>query len=114
MKKYILLFVVTTFSFIVFAQDKQQPNILFIMSDDHASQAIGVYGGYLQKLNPTPNLDKLANNGILFKNAFCTNSICTPSRASIISGQYPQTNGVLDLDNNLDTSKQYVYNCYDW
>ena len=84
-----------------FGQSKQ-PNIIFIMSDDHTSQAIGAYGGRLAKLNPTPNIDQLASEGILFKNAFCTNAICTPSRAKIISGQYSQTNGVLDLDIPLD------------
>ncbi|WP_066631021.1 sulfatase family protein [Labilibacter marinus] len=87
---------------------KKQPNIIFIMSDDHTSQAIGSYGGRLSGLNPTPNLDKLAADGIRFENAFCNNSICTPSRASIITGQYPQTNGVLDLDIHLDTAKQYL------
>ncbi len=87
---------------------KKQPNIIFIMSDDHTAQAIGAYGGLLANLNPTPNLDKLAAGGIRFENAFCNNSICTPSRASIISGQYPQTNGVLDLDGALDPEKQYL------
>ncbi|PKQ64796.1 acetylglucosamine-6-sulfatase [Labilibaculum filiforme] len=87
---------------------KKQPNILFIMSDDHAAQAIGAYGGLLSSLNPTPNIDKLASEGIRFENAFCTNSICTPSRACIISGQYSQTNGVLDLDNPLNTDKQHL------
>ena len=92
---------------VLFAQ-KKQPNIIYIMSDDHAAQAIGAYGGDLSSLNPTPNIDKLASEGMLFKNAFCNNSICTPSRASIISGQYPQTNGVLDLDMDLETEKQYL------
>ena len=84
------------------------PNIIFIMSDDHTSQAIGVYGGRLESLNPTPNLDKLANEGIVFTNAFCTNSICTPSRATIMTGQYSQTNGVLDLDGELPRDKHYL------
>ena len=98
----IALFVFSTLS----AQKK--PNIIFIMSDDHTSQAIGAYGGRLSKLDLTPNLDKLASQGIRFENAFCNNSICTPSRASIITGQYPQTNGVLDLDIALDPEKQYL------
>lgn len=89
------------------AQNKQ-PNIIFIMSDDHAAHAIGAYGGRLSNLGLTPNLDDLASKGIRFENAFCNNSICTPSRASIITGQYPQTNEVLDLDHNLDTDKQYL------
>ncbi|MDE5417523.1 sulfatase [Labilibaculum sp. DW002] len=88
--------------------EKQKPNIIYIMSDDHTSQAIGAYGGRLAKLNPTPNLDHLADDGIVFTNAFCTNSICTPSRACIITGQYSQTNGVLDLDGELAADKQYL------
>ncbi|WP_372772412.1 sulfatase [Mangrovibacterium sp.] len=93
----------------VFAQETyKQPNIIFIMADDHAAHAIGAYGGRLAGLNPTPNIDRLASEGMLFKNVFCNNSICTPSRASIISGQYPQTNGVLDLDGSLETEKQYL------
>ncbi len=87
---------------------KKQPNIIFIMSDDHAAHAIGSYGGRLANLDPTPNLDKLAADGIRFSNAYCNNSICTPSRASIMTGQYPQTNGVLDLDHALDIEKQYL------
>ncbi|MDW7690933.1 sulfatase [Flammeovirgaceae bacterium SG7u.111] len=90
-----------------FGQSKQ-PNIIFIMSDDHTSQAIGAYDGRLAGLNPTPNLDKLAEEGIRFENAFCTNSICTPSRATILTGQYSQTNGVLDLDGALDVEKQFL------
>ncbi|MEM9337208.1 MAG: sulfatase [Bacteroidota bacterium] len=86
----------------------KKPNIIFIMSDDHAAHAIGAYGGRLADLNLTPNLDQLAKQGIRFENAFCTNSICTPSRATIITGQYSQTNGVLDLDHKLDTDEQYL------
>ncbi len=86
----------------------KRPNIIFIMSDDHTSQAIGVYGGRLARLNPTPNLDKLAKEGMVFENAFCTNSICTPSRANVLTGQYSQTNGVLDLDGALPPERQYL------
>lgn len=87
---------------------EKQPNIIFIMTDDHAAHALGAYGGRLAGLNLTPNLDQLAARGIRFQNAFCNNSICTPSRASIMTGQYPQTNGVLDLDIRLDPRKQYL------
>ena len=109
--KYSILIIVLYIAFSSCKNEKtnvQKPNILFIMSDDHTSQAIGVYGGRLARLNPTPNIDGLANEGIIFQNAFCTNSICTPSRASIITGQYPQTNGVLDLDGHLDPENQYL------
>lgn len=68
-----------------------RPNILFIMSDDHASHAISAYGS---KINKTPNIDRLAKEGMLFKNCFCVNSICTPSRACILTGKYSHKNGV--------------------
>ena len=84
------------------------PNVLFIMSDDHTTQAIGVYGSRLARLNPTPNIDALARNGMRFDRVFCNNSICTPSRATILTGQYSQTNGVLDLTGNLPAERQYL------
>lgn len=95
-------------SFFNHTNEKQRPNILYIMSDDHTSQAFGIYGSRLAPLNPTPVLDGIAREGIIFNNAFCNSSICTPSRASIITGQYPQTNGVLDLDGELPPEKQYL------
>ena len=73
---------------------KDKPNILFIMSDDHTSQAVSAYGGQLGKVCPTPNIDRLADEGMLFKNCFVTNSICTPSRAAIFTGKYAHKNGV--------------------
>jgi len=85
-----------------------RPNILFIMADDHTTQAFGCYGSRLARLNPTPTLDKLAAQGMRFDRVFCTNSICTPSRASIITGQYPQTNGVLDLDGRIAPGNQHL------
>jgi len=87
---------------------KQKPNILYIMSDDHTTQGFGIYGSRLASLNPTPNLDKLAREGIIFDNAFCTNAICTPSRACILTGQYSQTNKVLDLEGYLNAENQYL------
>ncbi len=86
----------------------KQPNIIYIMSDDHTSQAFGIYGSRLSSLNPTPTLDKIANEGIIFNNCFVTNSICTPSRATIISGQYSQANGVIDLEGEVETKNQYL------
>lgn len=90
------------------ANADEQPNILFIMSDDHTTQAIGAYGSRLTTLNPTPNIDALASGGMRFDRVFCNNSICTPSRASIITGQYSQTNGVLDLTGNIPPDRQYL------
>ncbi|MEH6550587.1 MAG: sulfatase [Pseudomonadales bacterium] len=92
-----------------FAADlNSKPNILFIMSDDHTPQAIGAYGSRLAELDPTPNLDILAREGTRFNKVFVTNSICTPSRATIITGQYSQTNGVLDLDGNIPVAQQHL------
>ena len=89
-------------------QKKEMPNILYIMSDDHTSQAIGAYGSRFAKIDPTPNIDRLAKEGIMFENCFVTNSISTPSRACIMTGQYSQTNGVLDLNGKLAPERQYL------
>ncbi len=97
---------VATLTLATFA--KQKPNILYIMSDDHTSQAFGVYGSRLARLNPTPTIDRLAHEGMLFENCFCTNSICTPSRACIMTGQYSQANGVQDLNGRLEPANQYL------
>lgn len=87
----------------VYAQDTtpERPNILFIMADDHTSQAISAYGGMLASVLPTPNLDRIANEGVRMDNCFVTNSISTPSRACIMTGQYSQKNGVYTLDDSL-------------
>jgi len=85
-----------------------QPNIIYIMSDDHTTQGIGAYGSRLASLNPTPTIDRIAKEGVLLENAFCTNSICTPSRASILTGQYGQVNGVVDLSGSLKPENQYL------
>jgi arylsulfatase A-like enzyme len=90
------------------ADAPSKPNILYLMSDDHTTQAIGAYGGRLAVLNPTPTLDRLAREGMLFQRVFCSNSICTPSRASILTGQYSQANEVLVLDQPLPPAKQHL------
>ena len=79
---------------VVTAHDADRPNIIFIMSDDHAAHAIGAYGS---RVNETPHLDRLAREGALLTNVFATNSICTPSRAAILTGQYSHLNGVTDV-----------------
>jgi arylsulfatase A-like enzyme len=104
MVKYLSFLLILGLS--VFAENR--PNILFIMSDDHTSQSIGVYGSRLAKLNPTPTIDALAKEGVIMKNAFCTNAICTPSRACIMTGQYSNVNGVHDLGGTLAGDKQYL------
>ncbi len=93
------------------AEDKaaqKRPNILYIMSDDHAAHAVASYGGRLAKVTPTANIDRLATEGMLMENVFCTNSICVPSRATILTGQYSQTNGLLTLSGGLKPEKQYL------
>ncbi|HEX2037527.1 MAG TPA: sulfatase [Chloroflexota bacterium] len=82
-----------------------RPNILFIMSDDHASHAISAYGS---RLNVTPHMDRLAAEGMRLENCFCTNSICSPSRASILTGTYSHVNGVLTLREGLDGRRSNV------
>ena len=80
------------------------PNILFIFSDDHAQHAISAYGS---KVNQTPNIDRLANEGARFANSFVTNSICTPSRATLLTGQYSHLNGV-PVFNRFDGARDNV------
>jgi arylsulfatase A-like enzyme len=84
---------------------RRPPNIVFIMSDDHASHAISSYGS---KLNRTPSLDRIAEEGMRFDNCFCTNSICTPSRAVIMTGLYSHRNGVRTLRDRLDNRDRNV------
>ncbi|MGB3733622.1 MAG: sulfatase [Ilumatobacter sp.] len=78
-----------------------RPNLVFIMSDDHASHAISAYGS---RINTTPHLDRIADGGMRLDAAFCTNSICAPSRAAILTGTYNHVNGVTTLDTHLDNS----------
>lgn len=82
-----------------------RPNILFIMSDDHAAHAISAYGSVI---NRTPHLDRIAQEGMRLDNCFCTNSICAPSRATILTGLYSHLNGVETLDDRFDSSQQHV------
>ncbi|MEM8762637.1 MAG: sulfatase [Bacteroidota bacterium] len=80
----------------------KRPNIIFIMSDDHAYQAISAYGSQLIE---TPNIDKIANDGMLFTNACVTNSICAPSRATILTGKHNHINGKIDNRFPFDTTQ---------
>jgi arylsulfatase A-like enzyme len=74
----------------------KMPNIVYIMSDDHAYQAISAYGGILAKAAPTPNIDRLAVNGMKFNRCYVTNSLSGPSRATILTGLYSHVNGFKD------------------
>jgi arylsulfatase A-like enzyme len=79
-----------------------RPNIVYVMADDHASHAMSCYGS---RINRTPHLDRLAAGGARYTNAFCTNSLCAPSRAAILTGTYNHVNGVKTLYDNLDNTQ---------
>ena len=95
MKKsfYLILILTTVFFSCNSNKEDTRPNILFIMSDDHAYQAISSYG---YNLNNTPNIDRIAKEGAIFKNSFVTNSICAPSRAVMLTGKHSFLNGKVD------------------
>lgn len=78
---------------LVACQTTERPNILFILADDHSTAAISAYGGINSELAPTPNIDGIAQNGVLMDNMICTNSISGPSRASLVTGKISTTNG---------------------
>jgi arylsulfatase A-like enzyme len=90
---YKQLFAYCLLAFTALASSEKKPNILFIFSDDHATQAISAYGGRFAQVAPTPQLDRLANDGMLFNRCLVTNSICGPSRATILTGKYSHLNG---------------------
>jgi len=81
---------------------RRRPNILFIMSDDHACQAVGCYNS---RINRTPNIDRIAAEGVRFSNSFCTNAICAPGRATLLTGKYSHMNGQIDNKVTFDGSQ---------
>ena len=83
-------------------EEQQRPNIVFIMADDHAYQAISAYS---DKLIQTPNIDRIAHEGMLFSNACVTNSLCAPSRATILTGKHCHINGKIDNRFPFDTTQ---------
>ena len=85
----------------------QRPNILYIMSDDHAYQAISAYGTAVGRLAPTPNIDRIANEGMRFDNAFVENSLSSPSRACTITGLYSHQNGQRQLLEGIDSTRTF-------
>jgi N-acetylglucosamine-6-sulfatase len=102
------------FSFIALATmlhaAPQRPNIVFIFSDDHSPNAISAYpGGVLDKVAPTPNIDRLAAQGAVFARSYCCNSICGPSRAAIITGKHSHVNGFLDNQNSWFDGSQTTF-----
>lgn len=88
---------------------ESRPNIVFVFSDDHAVKSISSYGGPLAKVAPTPNIDRLAQEGAIFVNSFCANSICGPSRATILTGKHSHKNGFMrNTGKGLDQSQWTV------
>ena len=84
----------------------KRPNIVFIFSDDHSYEAVSAYGGRLSKVAPTPNLDRIAKEGIRFDNCFVTNALCGPSRAVIQTGKHSHLNGFMENEHRFDGSQQ--------
>ncbi|MDB4770638.1 sulfatase [bacterium] len=86
----------------------ERPNILFLFSDDHAIKSISAYGGPLAAVAPTPNIDRIARQGAVFTNSFCANSICGPSRATILTGKHSHKNGFMRNGNTFDPDQWTV------
>src|ERR1044071_78903 len=105
MKRIIVMMICLSAVFQISAQPSSRPNIIYIMSDDHAYQAISAYG---YGLNHTPNIDAIATNGMLFKRAFVTNSICGPSRAVMLTGKFSHVNGFKDNHSTFDGNQQTI------
>jgi arylsulfatase A-like enzyme len=93
-------------SFMIGTNAQKKPNIVIIVSDDHAYQSIGAYGSRLMQ---TPNIDRIAREGIVFKKAYVTNSLCGPSRAVLLTGKYSNKNGFKDNDHSSFDGSQYTF-----
>jgi len=104
MKQILLGVVVCIAAVAAPAAEAKRPNVLFIFTDDHAQHALSCYGS---KVNQTPHLDRLASGGARFLNSFVTNSICTPSRATLLTGQYSHQNGV-PVFNRFDGGRDHL------
>ena len=101
-----LFVALTVFLAVSTSANDKRPNILFVFSDDHATHAIGAYNGWLKSVNPTPEIDKLAKDGMVFEKSFCSNSICGPSRAVILSGKHSHKNGFMNNGNTFNWNQQ--------
>ncbi|MDD7986180.1 sulfatase [Lentisphaera marina] len=84
----------------------ERPNIVWMFSDDHAFQAIGAYGGRFENLNLTPNIDRIAKGGMTFERAYVGNSICAPSRATLLTGKHSHINGQTSNGGSFDHDQQ--------
>ena len=87
------------------AAQRKRPNIIFIMSDDHAQTAISAYGTQIGRMAPTPNIDRIARNGALFENSYVTNSLCGPSRATMLTGQFSHLHGFTQNGQRFDNGQ---------
>lgn len=90
-----------TSSSIMAKEAQPKPNIIFILSDDHAKSAISAYGGINAKLAPTPNIDKIAEHGTIFNNMLCTNALSGPSRACLVTGKFSTTHGLFQNNGGI-------------
>jgi arylsulfatase A-like enzyme len=96
MNKYSALTIIASCFLASILSAKERPNILWLFSDDHAFQAIGAYGGRFESMNLTPNIDRIAKEGMIFDRAYVANSICAPSRATLLTGKHSHINGKID------------------
>ena len=109
MKQALLIIVALTGQFFCSAGQlfsKEPPNIVFIFSDDHSFEAVSAYGGRLKDVAPTPNLDRIADEGIRFDNCFVTNALCGPSRAVILTGKHSHLNGFMENEHVFNGDQQ--------
>lgn len=97
------------FGFLGLSSFAERPNIVFVFSDDHATQAISAYGGILAEVAPTPHLDQLASDGMRFDRCMVGNSICGPSRATILTGKHSHLNGFMVNENTAFDGSQQTF-----
>ena len=102
----LILAALTVSKHVSFAEEANRPNIVWIFADDHAYQAIGAYGGRFERFNLTPNIDSLARDGMIFNRAYVANSICAPSRATLLTGKHSHLNGKLNNRGGFNHDQQ--------
>ncbi len=102
----LILAALTVSKHVSFAEEANRPNIVWIFADDHAYQAIGAYGGRFERFNLTPNIDSLARDGMVFDRAYVANSICAPSRATLLTGKHSHLNGKLNNRGGFNHDQQ--------
>lgn len=108
MKRLQFLYLCLSMSAFGFSMKAEPPNIIFVLVDDHAWEAVSAYGSYLKDYAKTPTIDRLGEEGMRFDNFVCANSICSPSRASFITGQYSHINGVKNLNGKINATSPWL------